>query len=169
MLTKVTFRLAGYDAALTAAAVTRRLGLQPASAFEADTPTTRRTDPRAFEADTPTTRRTAPRAFEADTPAARRTAPRARGYSLWLISSSPQIEPDVELGEHLRRLLAILEPVTTSLWELAHAGYEANWYCFAASHAAEHAIELDRPILQRLLALPGDLWLDVCGDGADDA
>ncbi len=153
MLTKVTFRLAGYDAALTAAAVTRRLGLQPASAFEADTPAARRQ---------------APRAFEADTPAIRRQAPRARGYSLWLISSSPQIEPDVALGEHLRRLLAVLEPVTMPLWELVDAGYEANWYCFAASHAAEHAIEFDRQVLRRVLALPGDLWLDVCGDGADD-
>ena len=153
MLTKVTFRLAGYDAALTAAAVTRRLGLQPASAFEADTPATRRK---------------AASASEAHTPATRRKAPHARGYSLWLISSSPQIEPSVALGEHLRRLLAILEPVTSPLWELADAGYEANWYCFAASHAAEHAIELDRQVLQRVLALPGDLWLDVCGDGADD-
>ena len=138
MLTKVTFRLAGYDAALTAAAVTRRLGLQPASAFEAETPVTRR------------------------------RAPRTRGYSLWLISSSPHVEPDIELSAHLRRLLAILEPVTAPLWELADAGYEANWYCFAASSATEHAIELDRPILRRLLALPGDLWLDVCGDGTDD-
>ena len=139
MLTKVTFRLAGYDAALTAAAVTRRLGLQPATAFEADTPVSRR-----------------------------RKAPRTRGYSLWLISSSPHVEPDVGLGVHLRRLLAILEPVAAPLWELAEAGYEANWYCFAASHATEHAMELDRPILRRLLALPGDLWLDVCGDGCDD-
>jgi hypothetical protein len=137
MLTKVTFRLAGYDAGLTAAAVTRRLGLQPASAFEADTPVSRR------------------------------RAQSTRGYSLWLISSSPHIEPDVDLGVHLRRLLAILEPVTAPLWELAKAGYEANWYCFAASHATEHAIEFDRPTIQRLLALPGDLWLDVCGDGAD--
>ena len=97
-----------------------------------------------------------------------RWAPSARGYSLWLISSSPQIEPDVELGEHLRRLLAILEPVAAPLWELARAGYEANWYCFAASRAAERAIEFDRQILQRVLALPGDLWIDVCDDGADD-
>jgi hypothetical protein len=29
-------------------------------------------------------------------------------------------------------------------------------------------MELDRPILKRLLALPGDLWLDVCGDGSGD-
>jgi hypothetical protein len=138
MLTKVTFRLAGYEAALTAAAVTRRLGLQPAAAFEANTPVSRR------------------------------KPPRTRGYSLWLISSSPHVEPDIGVGEHLRRLLAILEPVSAPLWELAGAGYEANWYCFAASHATEHAMELDRPILKRLLALPGDLWLDVCGDGSGD-
>jgi hypothetical protein len=139
MLTKVTFRLAGYDPGLTAAAVTRRLGLQPATAFEADTPVSRR------------------------------KAPRTRGYSLWLISSSPHVEPDVGLSVHLRRLLTILEPVAAPLWELADLGYEANWYCFAASHATEHAMELDRPIMQRLLALPGDLWLDVCGDGAENA
>src|SRR5258708_432458 len=124
MLTKVTFRLAGYDAGLTAAAVTRRLGLQPASAFEADTPVSRR------------------------------KAPRTRGYSLWLISSSPNVEPDVGLDVHLRPLLAIPEPVTPALW--------------VPAHASEDAGELDRPLLQRLLALPGDLWLDVCGDGADD-
>ena len=34
--------------------------------------------------------------------------------------------------------------------------------------ATEHAAELDRQTVQRLLALPGDLWLDVCGDGFDD-
>jgi hypothetical protein len=44
----------------------------------------------------------------------------------------------------------------------------ANWCCWVASHATEHAVELDRPTLQRILALPGDLWLDVCGDGSDD-
>lgn len=43
------------------------------------------------------------------------------------------------------------------------AGYDANWFCYIASHATEHAAELDRKTLQRILALPGDLWLDVCG------
>src|SRR5260370_42161012 len=138
MLTKVTFRLAGYDAALTAAAVTRRLGLQPASAFEADTPAARRQ---------------APRAFEADTPAIRRQAPRARGYSLWLISSSPQIEPDVALGQHLRRLLAVLEPITLPLWELVSAGYEANWSCLAASPHAMHATWIAWPDQRRTCTL----------------
>jgi hypothetical protein len=32
-------------------------------------------------------------------------------------------------------------------------------------HAKEP--ELDRSTLQRILALPGDLWLDVCGDLAE--
>src|SRR5260370_27929129 len=78
MLTKVTFRLAGYDAGLTAAAVTRLLGLHP------------------------------PRALEADNPVSRRKAPRPRGYSLRLIRSSPNVQPDVGLRRHLRRLPALL-------------------------------------------------------------
>jgi hypothetical protein len=45
-----------------------------------------------------------------------------------------------------------------------HEGYQANWFCYLASHATEHAAELDRQLLQRLLALPGNLWLDVSGD-----
>jgi hypothetical protein len=36
-----------------------------------------------------------------------------------------------------------------------------NWPCIVGSHGLEHAVELDRHTLQRLLALPGDLWLDV--------
>jgi Domain of unknown function (DUF4279) len=91
-----------------------------------------------------------------------------RAESLWLISSVPDIEDDVELGEQLTRLLTVLEPVAGALWELADAGYEANWYCWVESHATEHAVEIDRQLMQRLLALPGDLWLDVCGDEADE-
>jgi Domain of unknown function (DUF4279) len=135
VLTKATFRLGAHDAALTAAAVTRRLGLQPTQAFEAGTST--------------------------------RRSPHTRDCSLWLLSSSEQLELDVDLSEQLRRLLAVLEPVATPLWELIDAGYEANWYCWVASQATEHAVELDRTVLRRLLALPGDLWLDVCGDGPD--
>ena len=90
-----------------------------------------------------------------------------RGSSAWLISSSPAIESGTELGEHLHRLLAVLEPVAAQLWELVREGYEANWFCWVASHAAEHAAELDRATMRRLLALPGDLWLDFCGDGTD--
>ena len=133
--TKATFRLGGRDAALTAAAVTQRLGLQPSQAFEAGT--------------------------------SARRSPHTRDYSLWLLSSSQQIERDVNLSEQLGRLLAVLEPVATPLWELVGAGYEANWYCWVASRATEHAVKLDRTVLQRLLALPGDLWLDVCGDEPD--
>jgi hypothetical protein len=66
--------------------------------------------------------------------------------------------------EALHRLLAIPETLTEPLWELVNAGYEANWHCRIASHATE----LDRRTLQRILARPGDLWLDVCGDGTED-
>ena len=104
---------------------------------------------------------------EADDAAAGRST-LARGASIWLLSSSPHIESGTELSEHLHRLLAILEPHTRALWELVNAGYHANWYCWIASHLTERAVELDRPTLQRLLALPGDLWLDVCGDPYDE-
>jgi hypothetical protein len=132
METRATFRLRG-DTGLTAADVTRHLGLQPTKAHEAGDPVS----PRSAH---------------------------THQSSLWLLSSSPQIELGTELAEHLHRLLAILEPVTGQLWGLVHQGYEANWYCWIASHATEHAAELDRETLQRLLTLPGDLWLDASGD-----
>jgi len=133
--TTATFRLFG-DARRTAAAVTRRLGIQPT------------------------------RALEAGDPVGRSGA--TRDSSAWLLTSSPGIEAGIELAEQLHRLLAVLEPVTAPLWEMVRAGYEADWFCYIASHATEHAAELDRQTVQRLLALPGDLWLDVCGDGFDD-
>jgi hypothetical protein len=52
------------------------------------------------------------------------------------------------------RLLAVLEPVTAPLEDLARTGYEANWLCYVASHTTEHASELDRHTIERLLALP---------------
>jgi hypothetical protein len=131
--TRATFRLFG-DATLTAAAVTRRLGIEPTRALEAGVRAGRRPDA-------------------------------IRDSSAWLLSSSPRIEPGTELARQLHRLLAILEPVTASLWDLVRAGYEANWFCYVASHPTEHAAELDRQTMQRLFAFPGDLWLDVCGDG----
>jgi Domain of unknown function (DUF4279) len=134
--TTATFRLFGSAALTTAAAVTRRLGIQPT------------------------------RALEAGDPVGNRSA-RTRDSSAWLLSSSLSPEDGAELTEHLHQLLTILEPATAVLWELIHEGYEANWFCFIASHATEHAAELDRLTLQRLLALPGDLWLDICGDDTD--
>ena len=95
-------------------------------------------------------------AHEAGDPLGLRSA-HTHPSSLWMLSSSPGIEPGTELADHLHRLLAILEPVSRQLWELVSEGYEANWYCWIASHATEHAAELDRPTMQRLLALPGDL------------
>jgi hypothetical protein len=130
--TTASFRMDG-NGTLTAAAVTRRLGIQPTRAFEAEDPVSSRSG-------------------------------RVRGHSLWLLNSSPGVEAGIELAEQLHRLLAVLEPLTAPLWELADAGYDANWLCYVGSHATEHAAELDRQTLRRILALPGDLWLDVCGD-----
>jgi hypothetical protein len=100
------------------------------------------------------------RSFEAGTKASERAAPRTA--SGWLLGTGIS---DVELTTQLALLLDQLEPKRAALWELVEAGYEANWTCFVASHATEHMVELDRDLLRRLLALPGDLWLDVCGDG----
>jgi Domain of unknown function (DUF4279) len=135
VITRATFRLAGYDGQ-TSAMITRRLGIQPTRSFEAGDPVSSRSS-------------------------------RTRDFSLWLLSSSPASEEGTELAAHLKRLLDILEPVMEQIWDLVEAGYEANWLGSIASHATEHAAELDRRILQRLLALPGNLWLDVCGDGTD--
>jgi len=126
------FRLSG-NATLTAAAVTRRLGIKPTRAFEAGHPVGRH-------------------------PAA------TRQRSLWLLTSSPGVEAGSEIADHLHRLLAVLEPATAAVWELARAGYDANWLWCIGSHPTEHAAELDRQTMQRVLALPGDLWLDVHGD-----
>jgi hypothetical protein len=90
-----------------------------------------------------------------------------RPVSHWAFSASGSIEDGVELAEQLNWLLAVSEPHAAVLWDLADAGYDVNWYCWVESHATEHAVEIDRQLMTRLLALPGDLWLDVCGDGED--
>lgn len=118
---------------LTAAAVTQRLGIQPSQSLEEGTPVSRRS-PRAL-----------------------------RDSSLWVLSSSPEIESGGEIADHLLRLLEILEPATKALWELSDAGYLMDWFCYIASHPFEHAAELDRSLLQRITALPAEIWLDVCG------
>ncbi|PRY36687.1 uncharacterized protein DUF4279 [Umezawaea tangerina] len=82
--------------------------------------------------------------------------------SLWLLSSA--LPPDGELADHLHWLLDRLEPKAGVLWRLVDEGYAADWFCLAASGATEHAVELDRPLLTRLLALPGGLLLDVMGE-----
>lgn len=94
------------------------------------------------------------------------SSPAPRKDSAWLLESSEGIEEGVELGDQLVRLLDVLEPVAADLWDLIRDGYRANWFCYVASNPAEHAAELNRDLLARLLLLPGDLWLDVCGDGA---
>ncbi|MCG5445355.1 DUF4279 domain-containing protein [Micromonospora sp. NIE79] len=101
--------------------------------------------------------------FEAGTPVGSRSATRHEECG-WLLSSAGSPESDAELAEQLGSLLDILEPVADRLWQLVDGGYWANWFCLLGSHAAEHAVELDRDLLHRLLKLPGGLWLDVYGD-----
>ena len=105
------------------------------------------------------------RAFEAEDQLSPRSSG-VRSASLWLLSSG-EIEAGVELNDQIRRLLAVLEPVKAELWDLTAQGYRANWFCYVASSPAEHAAELGRGLLTDLLALPGDLWLDICGEPQD--
>lgn len=100
------------------------------------------------------------RAHEAGDPVSRRS-PAVRGSSAWLLQSANKAEDGVELSTQLHRLLQMLEPVAEQLWQLVQQGYEASWFCYISSSAMEHAVELDRDLLSRLLRLPGDLWLDV--------
>lgn len=100
------------------------------------------------------------RSFEAGDP----ISPRSQGKredSIWMLQSSAGIEDDVELSTQLERLLAVLEPRREAVWRLIDQGYSANWFCYVDSEPAEHAVELDRRLLARLLDLPGDLWIDV--------
>lgn len=82
--------------------------------------------------------------------------------TLWtLTSAAPE---SVELADHLTWLLDRLEPVRDVLWQLVNEGCAADWFCLAASRSTEHAVELDRALLARLLRLPGDLLIDAMGD-----
>ncbi len=93
--------------------------------------------------------------------------PRLRTRGLWMLSSSTHPEMDVELDASLRLLLDRLEPAAEQLWALAHEGYTMTWWCYLGSHAAEHAAQLDRLTLTRLLSVPGELWLDVYPEDGD--
>ena len=126
------------DAGGAAAAVTARLGIEPTRAAEAGDPVSVRRPARVHE------------------------------VSGWWLSSASSPEDGVELGVALRRVLDRLDPVAPVLWDLEREGYWANWFCYLGSDALEHAAELDRDTLGRLLALPGELWLDVYGDYDDD-
>ena len=109
----------------------------------------------------------ASRVSEAGAEASRRS-PRVSERALWVLASAEEPQDGVELAESLQAVLTHLEPVATLLWELARDGYEADWICFVGSHACEHAVELDRDLLARLLTLPGQLLLDVYADDDDD-
>ena len=87
---------------------------------------------------------------------------RVSDVSTWNLSTD--IEDDTELDVQLRKLLTVLEPRTADLWNLVERGYEANWFCYVGSYATEHAVVLDRDLVTRILALPGELWLDIYED-----
>lgn len=48
------------------------------------------------------------------------------------------------------------EPADSAGQAVEGGSTPATWLCYIASHATEHAAELDPQTLQRMLALPGD-------------
>ena len=98
-----------------------------------------------------------------------RPAPRSPGAraSRWSLSSCYGPASGVELSAQLDSLLAILHPRREQLWKLAGAGYEMDWFCFPGSYATEHPAVLSRQLLQGLLAIPGEILLDIYHDEPD--
>jgi hypothetical protein len=127
--TLATYLIHGDDGSLTAAQVTRELGLVPT--------------------------------FSVECGERRREHGLRAATSVWRLASSAGPETGVELSTSIARVLTLLEPVRPALWELSHAGYEFVWFCYLGSYGTEHAAELGRELLARILALPGDLLLDV--------
>ena len=83
---------------------------------------------------------------------------------MWLLSSSPEISPGTELAGHLRRLLAILEPPLGSRGNWSKSATKRPGTAGSPPTPQNTPPNSTGPTLQRLLALPDDLWLDVCGD-----
>ncbi len=92
---------------------------------------------------------------------------RTAGRSRWLLETAGP-EDRVELSTQLEKLLAVLEPRSDKLWELSALGYEADWWCYVGSHAMEHAAELSRSLMSRLLSVPGELLLDFYEDSPEE-
>jgi Domain of unknown function (DUF4279) len=97
-----------------------------------------------------------------------RNSERSYESSSWHLDSAQEIEEGVELADCLRQLLDRVEPAAASLWHLEGEGYRVSWPCILGTHTLEHSVELDRQTLQRLIALPGDLWLDIYEAVPDD-
>jgi hypothetical protein len=86
----------------------------------------------------------------------------------WMLESSETPEDDIELPEQLERVLVRLLPRRDALWGLVESGYRIDWFCYVGSHAAEHAVELPRRLLEDLLRVPGELLLDIYHDHPED-
>jgi Domain of unknown function (DUF4279) len=90
-----------------------------------------------------------------------------RAESVWILSTGWGAHHAESLTGQLARLLAVVEPHASTLWELADMGYRANWYCQLEPGAGRRHVEIGRQLMSRLLALPGGLQIDVGGFSDD--
>jgi len=95
----------------------------------------------------------------------RRGSSKIAENSGWILHSHVE-GPGVEVDDSLGALLDLIEPKAHTLWQLEGEGYFVVWRCVAATNDLEHAIEIDRGNLRRLVDLPGVLRLDVYDDGS---
>jgi hypothetical protein len=93
---------------------------------------------------------------------------KVRKHAMWSISSSGSPEVGVEIYEQLHKLLDIIQPHADTLWSLANDGATCMICCYLGSAAYEHMAIIDRGTMNRLLLVPGDLWLDVYGEEPED-
>jgi hypothetical protein len=108
-------------------------------------------------------------AHEAGDPVGRSVSGRVHEQPRWEVCHPGSPTDGVEIADAIRAVLDRLEPAADALHALVAQGWWANWFCFVGSAACEHAVEIDRDLMRRLLALPGDLWLDVYPDEEDPA
>jgi len=92
------------------------------------------------------------------------TTGRRAAEMTWQVSWPEKAPREVELAAAIDVVADRLLPVREVLWDLVGRGYVANWFCFIETSGLEHAVELERRSFEKLLTLPGGLWLDVYPD-----
>jgi hypothetical protein len=103
-------------------------------------------------------------AHEIGDPVGRSVSGRVHEQAFWALHHPATPTDGVEVGDAIRAVLDRLEPAADVLHALVAEGWWANWFCYVGSAACEHAVEIDRDLMHRLLAIPGELWLDVYPD-----
>ena len=77
----------------------------------------------------------------------------------WIIKS--KLPPDVHVEEHLRVMLALLEPKAAAIQDLRGAGNSADFFCGLFLQDYNDGVELPPEMLADIAALGATLGLDI--------